>query len=55
MESTLARDAERALLEATQRLSREERVEAFLAHSRLVMKLRGAGRKLRAAEPQPPP
>ena len=48
MESTLAQDAELALVYATQRLSPEERIEAFLAHSRLAMALYGAGRKLRA-------
>jgi len=52
MESTLAKDAELALVEATQRLSPEQRVEAFLAHSRLMVELYAAGRELRAAEPK---
>jgi hypothetical protein len=39
MESKVAKEAERALVEATQRLSPEERLNAFLAHSRLVMEL----------------
>lgn len=55
MESTLAKVAELALVEATQRLSPGERVEAFLAHSRLVTELYRAGTKLRASEPQPQP
>jgi len=47
MRSQLARKAKRALLEATQRLTPEERLNAFLAHSRLVMQLYRAGQKLR--------
>jgi hypothetical protein len=35
----LAKEAERALVDATQRLSPEERVSAFLEHCRLVMEL----------------
>ena len=42
MESKLANDAERALIEATQRLSPEERLNSFLAHCRLIMELREA-------------
>jgi hypothetical protein len=45
MESRIAKDAERALVEATQRLSPEERLNAFLAHCRLVMELLEAGRR----------
>jgi hypothetical protein len=44
MESKLAKMAEQALVEATQRLSPEERVNAHLAHCRLVMELYEAGR-----------
>jgi hypothetical protein len=39
MKSRLAKEAERALVDATQRLSPEERVSAFLEHCRLVMEL----------------
>jgi hypothetical protein len=48
MESAIAKEAERALVEATQRLSPEERVNAFLAHCRLVMELYEAGRDRRS-------
>jgi hypothetical protein len=55
MESKVAKEAERALVEATQCLSPEERLNAFLAHCRLVMELYEAGQKARsqAAQPQP--
>ena len=55
VESALAREAELALVEATQRLSPEERVAAFLAHSRLVMELYAAGQELRTPGTKPPP
>jgi hypothetical protein len=42
MESKLAKDAERALIEATQRLTPEERLNAFLTHCPLMMELREA-------------
>jgi hypothetical protein len=48
MESKVAKEAERALVEATQRMSPEERLEAFLEHSQLVMDLYEAGQDLRA-------
>ena len=48
MESKLAKDAERALIEATQRLSPEERLNAFLAHCRLMAELYEAGQAARA-------
>ncbi len=48
MESKLARVAELELIEATQKLSPEERVNAFLAHSRLMFELRAAAE----SEPQ---
>jgi hypothetical protein len=51
MESKLAQEAERALVDATQRLNPEERINAYLAHCRLVMQLYEAGRKLRADAP----
>jgi hypothetical protein len=47
MESKLAKEAERALVDATQRLSPEGRLNAFLAHCRLVMELHEAGKKMR--------
>jgi hypothetical protein len=53
MESKLAKAAESALVEATQRLSPEERLNAFLAHCRLVIELYEAGQKMRACIPQP--
>jgi hypothetical protein len=48
MKSKLAEAAERALVDATQRLSPEQRVNAFLVHCRLVTELYQAGRKLRS-------
>jgi hypothetical protein len=53
MESKVAKEAERALVEATQRLSPEERLNAFLAHCRLVIELYEAGQRTRTAQPQP--
>lgn len=55
MESKLAKEAERALIRATQRLSPEERLNAFLAHCRLIMELYEAGQKMRARAPQARP
>jgi hypothetical protein len=55
MESKVAKDAERALVEATQRLSPEERVNAFLAHCRLVTELFEAGQKVQGRQPQRQP
>jgi hypothetical protein len=54
MESKLAKQAERALVDATQTLKPEQRVNAYLAHCRLVMQLYEAGRKLRADTAAPP-
>jgi hypothetical protein len=48
MQSKLANEAERALVEATQHLSPEERLNAYLAHCRLVMELYEAGEKIRS-------
>ncbi len=48
MESKVAKEAERALVEATQRLSPEERLNAFVAHCRLVTELYEAGQKVRS-------
>jgi hypothetical protein len=55
MESKLAKDAEQAPIEATQRLSPEERLNSFLAHCRLVMELYEAGRKMRGTTLPPQP
>jgi hypothetical protein len=55
MESKIAKKAERALVDATQRLSPEERVNAFLAHCRLVMDLYEAGQRSRAPAKPPQP
>jgi hypothetical protein len=56
MESKLAKEAERALIEATQRLRPEERLNAFLEHCRLVTQLYEAGQKTRPPDtPQQKP
>lgn len=47
MESRLANEARRALVAATQKLTPEQRVEAFLVHCRLLAELRGAGAALK--------
>lgn len=52
--SKRARDDRRALVEATQRLSPEERLNAFLVHTQLMMELYEAGKQLRAGQPVPP-
>jgi len=48
MESRLAIEAERQLIEATQRLSPQERLNAMLEHCRLVAELYEAGQEIRA-------
>jgi hypothetical protein len=53
MQSKLATDARRALLAASQRLTPEERLNAFLAHSRLMLELCRAGERLRAPAREP--
>lgn len=53
MQSKLAADARRALLAASQRLTPEERLNAFLAHSRLMLELRRAGERLRVPAREP--
>lgn len=50
MKSQLAEQARRELLEAEQKLTREERLEAYVEHSRLMVELHDAGKKLRDAE-----
>jgi hypothetical protein len=51
MESKVAKEAERALIEASQKLSPEERLNAFLEHCRLVTQLYEAGEKMRSRLP----
>jgi len=53
MESKLAKEAEKALVEATQKLCPEERLNAFLEHCRLVTQLYEAGQKIRSAGTSP--
>lgn len=48
MQSKLAKESERALVLATQRLTPEERVNAFLQHGKLIMELHRAGEKMRS-------
>jgi hypothetical protein len=52
MESKLAIDAERALVEATQKLSPEARLNAFLTHCQLVTQLYEAGQRMRSQDTQ---
>jgi len=47
MESKLAKEAHQALVEAMQRLTPEERLNAFLVHCRLMMDLHRAGEQMR--------
>jgi len=54
MESKIAKEAERSLIEATQRLSPEERLNAYLEHCRLVMELYEAGQRMRSQSSPPP-
>jgi hypothetical protein len=54
MESKIAKEAERSLIEATQRLSPEERLNAYLEHCRLVMELYEAGQRIRSQSSPPP-
>jgi hypothetical protein len=51
MESKLASQAKQALIAATQRLTPEQRLNAFLEHSRLMMALHQAGKRLRSGLP----
>jgi hypothetical protein len=53
MDSKVAREAERSLVEATQRLSPEERLNAYLEHCRLMMELYEAGQRMRSESPPP--
>jgi hypothetical protein len=54
MDSKLAKAAEQAMIEAMQRLTPEERLNAFLTHCRLMMELQLAGQKLRTRNTPPP-
>lgn len=47
MDSKLARQAEKALVAATQALTPEQRLEAFVAHCRLMAELHAAGARQR--------
>jgi hypothetical protein len=47
MHSKLAQDARLAAIAATQLLTPEERLNAFLAHCQLMMELHAAGESLR--------
>ena len=51
MESNLAASAEKALIDRIQSLSPEERLNAFLAHSQLMLKLYEAGETYRRKLP----
>lgn len=51
MKSKLAEKAERELIEATQRLTPEQRLNAMLTHNRLMAQLRQAGRNLQPRAP----
>lgn len=53
MESKLANQSKRALLEANRRLTPEQRLESYVVHCRLVMDLYAAGQQARAARAQP--
>ena len=50
MESKLARQAEKALIAATQALTPEQRLEAFVAHCRLMAELHAACTRQREQE-----
>lgn len=54
MESKLARHARLALVVENQKLTPEERLQAFLAHCRAMMALYEAGQQLRARERRVP-
>jgi hypothetical protein len=53
MESKLANHSKQALLEASRRLTAEQRLESFLVHCRLMMELYTAGQRARAAHMPP--
>jgi hypothetical protein len=49
MESKLAVETKLALVAITQRMSPEQRLDAFLIHCQLMMELRQAGRQIQPA------
>lgn len=51
MESKLANEKRLALIAAVKRLTREERLRAFVRHSKLVIELRNAARQARSKSP----
>jgi len=51
MESKLANQAKLDLVALTQSMTPEQRLQAFLAHSRLMMELYLAGEQIRSAQP----
>jgi hypothetical protein len=53
VKSQLAQKTDRDLIEASQRLSPEERLNAFLTHCRLVMELYETALKLDAGNARP--
>jgi len=53
MRSKLAEASRRALVESSRRLTREQRLDAFVAHCELMAALREAGRVARQASPAP--
>jgi hypothetical protein len=55
IESALAQQLRRERVEAIRCLTHTQRLEVFLAHSRLMMKLFEAGRQLRLEGGQRPP
>jgi hypothetical protein len=54
MESRLARELAQELIAAMQRLTPEERLQAFLSHSRFMSELYEAGRRHRSGPAQQP-
>jgi hypothetical protein len=55
MQSKLADESRRLLVAESQKLSPEQRLDAFLVHCRLMAEIHAAGRKLRAQQTTPPP
>ncbi len=50
MESELAKYAEQQLIEAAKRMTPEQRLQTYLAHSKRMVELQRAGKRMRAAE-----
>jgi hypothetical protein len=48
MESKLANEGRKALIAAAKRLTREERLRAFARHSKLVIELHNAAKRVRS-------